>query len=61
MTKPIAYAKHPLAISEKEKLVSEGFKVLDIKFKPEKMGGKDIVHGEKANPKPKPKPKSKTE
>lgn len=31
---PITYVKHPLDPKEKKKLISEGYKILDIKFKP---------------------------
>lgn len=44
----IAYAKHPLAKDDADKLIAEGFKIIDIKFKPDVIGEDDTVF-----PKPK--------
>lgn len=38
-----AYVKHPVSKEDKKALNKEGFKVVDIKFKPEKLGKDDKV------------------
>ena len=42
---PIAYVKHPIEKSEVDKIRKQGFKVVDVKFKPEKLeaGDKDFT------------------
>ncbi len=37
MQKPIAYVEHPITKKEKFDIVSKGFKILDIRCKPEKL------------------------
>lgn len=37
MLDKIAYVEHPVSKEEKTKLNREGFKVVDLKFKPEKL------------------------
>lgn len=44
----IAYAKHPIELTDIESLVSDGYKIIDIKFMPDDIGKEDIVF-----PKPK--------
>lgn len=39
--KPVAFAEHPLTADEKYELTSKGFKVVDIKFAPEKLADGD--------------------
>lgn len=39
----IAYAKHPLKPDDKKKLKADGYKILDVKFKPDEIGSDDIV------------------
>jgi len=36
-----AYCEHPVSKEQKKELRSAGFKILDIKFKPEKLDGGD--------------------
>ena len=48
----IAYCEHPLTKAEKAKIRKEGFKIIDVRFKPEKIADGDKVFN-------KPKPKSK--
>ncbi|AUR89743.1 hypothetical protein NVP1132O_07 [Vibrio phage 1.132.O._10N.222.49.F8] len=52
---PIAYVKHPISKEEVTKIRSQGFKVIDVRFKPEKLedGDKDFTE------KPKRKPRAK--
>ena len=50
--KPVAFCEHPLTADEKFELTSAGFKIVDIKFMPEKLN-----EGDKAFKKPKPKDK----
>lgn len=38
-----AYVEHPVSRDEKEKLNGEGFKVVDIRFKPAEIGKDDKV------------------
>lgn len=44
--KPIKYVKHPISKEEKDKIIADGFKILDARFEPKK-------------PKPKAKAKRK--
>lgn len=44
--KPIKYVKHPVSKEQKDKIIADGFKILDARFEPKK-------------PKPKAKPKKK--
>ena len=48
--KPTAFAEHPLTADEKFEITSAGFKIVDIKFMPEKL-----AEGDKALKKPKTK------
>jgi len=48
--KPVAFCEHPLTADEKFELTSAGFKIVDIKFMPEKLS-----EGDKAFKKPKKK------
>lgn len=50
-----AYIKHPASKDDLQKATYEGYRVLDLKFKPEKIGDNDIVIGAE---KPKRKRKS---
>ncbi len=50
----IAYAKHPLSQADKLKLRKDGYKIIDLRFKPNVMGEGDIVF-------PKPRRKKKAE
>ncbi len=50
----VAYAKHPLASEDAQKLRADGYKILDIKFKPDVIGKEDTVF-----PKPPVKRKAK--
>lgn len=49
-----AYVEHPISKEDKKTLNKKGYQVLDIKFKPEKLGEDDEVF-EKSKPKPKTK------
>ena len=51
--KPIKYVKHPLSAEDKALIISQGFKILDIRFKPI-----DLVEDEKPAKKKKAKPKA---
>lgn len=53
-----AYIKHPTKQQDVEKAVSGGYRVIDLKFKPNVIGDDDIVLGEE---KPKPKRESKSD
>ena len=35
--KPVAFAEHPLSQDEKFAITSKGFKIVDIKYAPEKL------------------------
>ncbi len=39
----VAYVKHPLSKVEAEKIRAEGFRILDLKFKPETISKGDKV------------------
>jgi len=39
----IAYAKHPLAIEDKAKLRADGYKIIDLIFKPTRLNKGDKV------------------
>lgn len=55
MTK-IAYVEHPVSKELKSQLKAEGFKVVDLVFKPEKLeDGDKVVEKPKAKPKAEPK------
>ena len=41
-----AYIKHPVSMDDFNKAASEGYRVLDLKFKPETLNEGDIVIGE---------------
>lgn len=45
----IAYCEHPVSKEQKVELRTKGFKILDIKFKPEKLedGDKEFKHPKK--------------
>lgn len=53
----VAYVKHPLAPELKAQIRGEGFRVVDIRFKPEILPDGDIVYGEQ-KPKRRRKPKA---
>ena len=38
-----AYVEHPVSKDEKKKYMQKGFKVIDVKFKPEKLEDGDKV------------------
>lgn len=50
----VAYCEHPVSREDKLKLRKSGFKVIDIKFAPEKLS-----KGDKLVKKPKPKVEKK--
>ena len=52
-----AYVKHPITKEEAQKIRSEGFMIIDLKFKPESIADGDIV----VDGKPKRKPRKKKE
>ena len=35
--KKVAFAEHPLTQEEKEAITNKGFKIVDIRYKPEKL------------------------
>lgn len=39
----IAYVEHPVTPKQKVELKKQGFKILDVQFKPKKIGGDDKV------------------
>lgn len=39
----IAYVEHPVSQEEKKDIMSKGFKIVDIKFMPKKIGKDDEV------------------
>ena len=39
----IAYIKHPLNKAKRDEYVAQGYKVIDMRFKPDELGAKDIV------------------
>lgn len=41
--KPVAFVEHPLTADEKFEITSKGFKIVDIKFTPEKLSEGDKV------------------
>lgn len=57
----IAYVIHPLARADKLKLRNRGFRVVDIRYKPDFIGDKDIVVPVNTNKKRKRKSKNTKE
>lgn len=39
----VAYVKHPVTPKRKEQLINDGFKLVDIRFKPESVNSDDLV------------------
>ncbi|AZU97867.1 hypothetical protein [Vibrio phage LP.2] len=35
--KPVAFVEHPITDDEKFEITSKGFKIVDLKYKPEKL------------------------
>lgn len=52
--KKLAFAEHPLTASEKADIIEQGFKIVDVRFKPEKL-----PEGAKVFMKPKAEEKGK--
>jgi hypothetical protein len=52
----VAYVDHPCSKEQKEKLIAEGYKVVDSRFMPSNLKEGDIYNGQKTE---KPKTKSR--
>lgn len=50
MEKKLAFVEHPVSPEEKFKITSQGFKIIDLRYKP-----KDLPEGAKVFEKPKKK------
>lgn len=48
----IAYLKHPLSPARKKEFKGKGFKIIDLRFKPEKTANGDHVDKPEAKAKP---------